>query len=285
MGSNQTNESTPKPKEELEEKKGPFFKIEKELRKDEITVTSIVSLIYYPKLYLKKGSPLIVKKFTFDDSKEPYKQLKEQGLRTLNEILANGVGGLNSNQNVLPFRYFEDPKTKSVTIVRQYIKYTLYDAIDYLRCVSDIEKNWICYQLVQGLYQIHQTKQCHGDLKPSNILINSKLSVFISDIAVFKPVYIDINYYKKYDSFFFSSTSDKSCFLAPERFVSKGAEISNESDPKMDIFSLGVIIAGIYLDKFDIFTQEELMQYSDEMMRKKIKNIKDENIKSLIREI
>ena len=157
-------------------------------------------------------------------------------------------------------------------ISRQYIQYNLKQALYYLTCSSEIEKKWICFQLLQGLYQIHSKLKCHGDIKPENILVTSKFSVFFSDISVCdisvcKPVYLIIENLQLYNNFFYCNSVDRACYLAPERFVHNLEEVEknnlNELTQEMDIFSLGVVFAEIFLDKQNIFTQNDLMNYKN----------------------
>ena len=61
--------------------------------------------------------------------------------------------------------------------------------------------------------------KCQGDIKPENILVGSKLSVFFSDIFVYKPVYLEKETLQYYNNFFCSNSADRACYRAPERFV------------------------------------------------------------------
>jgi serine/threonine protein kinase len=55
----------------------------------------------------------------------------------------------------------------------------------------------------------------HGDLNPENILLTSNLSVYISDIASFKPAFINIDDFASYNYYFGSNdnTSLKGFYL------------------------------------------------------------------------
>ena len=82
---------------------------------------------------------------------------------------------IKSTPNILPLLAIENLKepNNGIIVMRQYIKYTLNDIQYHLHCISEIEKKWICFQLLQGLNQIHSKYKCHGDIKPNNILITS----------------------------------------------------------------------------------------------------------------
>ena len=260
------------------------FQLEKELRKD-VFITIIVT----PKkeliskiLTISPETPLIFKIFPIENTSylkysEDYKNIKKL------------YSDLKSSPNVLPIIKLEELKeAKMGVLMRQYIKYNLNDLQYHMHCVSEVEKKWVCLQLLQGLSQIHSKSKCHGDIKPNNILLSSKLSVFYSDISVYKPAYLPIEDLQSYNTFFYSSEHDKSCYLAPERFIYSANEIKNkkkiELTPEMDIFSLGVVMSEIFLEKSSIFTQNDMINYKSNKidLKQKLIEIKDLNIRSLL---
>jgi phosphoinositide-3-kinase regulatory subunit 4 len=87
--------------------------------------------------------------------------------------------------------------------------------------LTDIEKKWISYQLIHSLIQIHNKGNYHGDIKPENVLISSTGSVFLADIAPYKPTFINEHDVGVFTYYFGSNTSGKSCYIAPERLTSK----------------------------------------------------------------
>ena len=200
---------------------------------------------------------------------------------------------LQSNQNILPILKLQLLKEENLGVVmRQYIKYNLDEAFYYMSCVSEIEKKWICFQLLQGLNQIHSKTKCHGDIKPKNILMTSKLSVFLSDISVYKPVYLSIEELESYNNFFYSNPNDinKPSYLAPERFVynTNGIEIKKSHlTAEMDIFSLGVVMSEIFLDKTGLFTQLDIISLKNNQIniRDKLEGIRDINTKSMLQQM
>lgn len=74
-------------------------------------------------------------------------------------------------------------------------------------------------------------------------------------------------------SFFFDTSGRRTCYLAPERFFVAGSEISKKKaeldfdkrDGKvteaMDVFSLGCVIAELFLEGRDTFTLSQLFKY------------------------
>ena len=228
------------------------------------------------------GIPFVIKLFPI--SNDNYLKYSQE----FTEI-KNLYSNLESSPNVVPIIKLDQMKEANAgIIIRQYIKYNLKQALYYLTCTSEVEKKWICFQLLQGLRQIHSKLKCHGDIKPENILVSSKLSVFFSDISVYKPVYIIIENLQLYNTFFYCNSVDRACYLAPERFVEKLDEVNNnlnELTQEMDIFSLGVVFAEIFLDKQNIFTQNDLINYKIKKIdiREKLNGINDINIRNVIK--
>ena len=155
--------------------------------------------------------------------------------------------------------------------------------------LQNIEKIWITFQLLYCLNDMKQMKIIHGDLKPENILLTSNLSLYISDFATYKPAYVSIEDISDYTYFFGSNNTDtmKGCYLAPERLVEKNIiNENNEKTYQMDVFSAGVIIAELFLER-TIFDYTGLLNYKkgnknlfniDEILSK----IPQNNIRSLI---
>ena len=231
-------------------------------------------------LDVSPGTPLVFK--IFPRQNDNYLRYSQEF-----ENIRLQYSNLQTTPNILPILKLKDIQESNVGVsIRQYIKYNLTDALYYMSCVSEIEKKWICFQLLHGLNQIHSRYKCHGDIKPDNILISSKLSAFLSDISVYKPVYLAIEDLQSYNNFFYSNPNDinNPCYLAPERFVNNISEIQknkNELTPEMDIFSLGVVMSEIFLDKFGLFTQLDMINYKNKKinLKDKLGDIKDINIK------
>ena len=90
-------------------------------------------------------------------------------------------------------------------------------------------QRWITFQLLHGLSQAHVHGVCHGDIKCENILLSSCDCLYLVDFASSKPVYIVRDDPVDF-SFFFDSAGRRTCYLAPERFIS--AELAASRFPR-----------------------------------------------------
>ena len=159
---------------------------------------------------------------------------------------------------------------KCVIILRQYIKYNLYDRLSTRPFLTSIEKRWIAYQLLRCIQALHKSQAiCHGDIKTENVLVTSFLWVTLTDFASYKPVVLPANNPSDF-SYFFDTSRRHCCNMAPERFVDPPNPISdpdststnpsrqqqnyandseiNQLTPQMDLFSLGCVFAELFSD-------------------------------------
>ena len=221
--------------------------------------------------------PLILKIFFKHDYDEKDLVLFEKEYKEMDkikkEILKKQI------KNICPIIKIENNINLKVGMIfRQYLEYSLKERIYLMPYLQNIEKIWITFQILHALKDLKQMKIVHGDLKPENILLTSNLSVFISDFACYKPAYISIDNYTYY---FGSNKRDsmKGCYLAPERLIEKNNLNSindNEKTFAMDIFSAGVIIAELFLER-NISDFESLLNYKKD--NKKLFNIDEILIK------
>lgn len=85
---------------------------------------------------------------------------------------------------------FSQLTEKAGFIMREYVKYSLYDRISTRPFLSGLEKKWITFQVLYALHQAHKFGVCHGDIKLENIMITSWNWVLLTDFASFKPTYL-----------------------------------------------------------------------------------------------
>eukprot|EP00003_Mantamonas_plastica_P014196 TRINITY_DN2461_c0_g1_i1.p2 TRINITY_DN2461_c0_g1~~TRINITY_DN2461_c0_g1_i1.p2 ORF type:complete len:127 (-),score=6.73 TRINITY_DN2461_c0_g1_i1:20-400(-) len=103
------------------------------------------------------------------------------------------------------------------SLLRQYISQNVFDAVSTPPFLCDIEKCWLAYQLLCALDQSHSVGVCHGDIKSENVLITTWGWLFLADFAPFKPTYLPENNPSLF-SYFFDTTKERKCYIAPERF-------------------------------------------------------------------
>ncbi|CEG71017.1 Putative VPS15 protein kinase [Rhizopus microsporus] len=184
---------------------------------------------------------------------------------------------------------------RAAYLVRQYLYSNLYDRISTRPFLTTIEKKWIAYQLIRGVADFHSRKVYHGDIKTENVLVTSWNWAFIVDFASFKPTYLPEDNPADF-SFFFDTSSRRTCYIAPERFYKAGTEIDqrikmmdeddylNELTPEMDIFSLGCVIAELFLEGSSLFTLSQLFKYKSGEYNPStsLNKIEDKNIRELV---
>ncbi|PVV00192.1 hypothetical protein BB560_005390 [Smittium megazygosporum] len=127
-----------------------------------------------------------------------------------------------------------------VFLARQYLKFNLYDRLSTRPFLTVHDKIWIIV---------------HGDLKLENVLLTSWNWIFLSDFAFFKPVFIP-SYDPTEFAFFFDLSSRRACYNGG-LFSSN----TNTLQPSMDIFSMGCIIAELFLEDSPLFNFSQILLY------------------------
>ncbi|XP_050436051.1 phosphoinositide 3-kinase regulatory subunit 4 [Adelges cooleyi] len=185
---------------------------------------------------------------------------------------------------------------KAVFLMREYVKYSLYDRISTRPFLTITEKKFIAFQILFALRQCHTLGVSHGDIKLENIMITSWNWVLLTDIASYKPTYLPDDNPADY-SFFFDTSRRRLCYIAPERFVKSSTEANNqllpsedhikkgELTPAMDIFSAGCSIAEMFTDGHPLFDLSQLLAYRNGEYdpNPHIESIEDQGIKDLIK--
>lgn len=127
--------------------------------------------------------------------------------------------------------------------------------------LEEIEKRWIAFQLLCGLRDCHARGIHHGDIKAENVLVTSWNWIYLSDFAPFKPTYLPEDNPADF-SYFFDTSGRRICYVAPERFLGAGEGRGETSiTDEMDIFSLGCVIAELFLEGTPLFTLSQLFKY------------------------
>ena len=234
----------------------------------------------------KDKNPLILKIFfknNYDDNDRKLFNSEYENMLTIQHKIFN-----KKIKNICPIINLES-NIRVGMIFRQYVEFNLKERIYLMPYLQDIEKIWITFQILYALNDLKQMKINHGDLKPENILLTSNLSIYICDFASYKPAYISIDDITNYTYYFGTNITDsmKGCYLAPERLVEKNNKntnensVNNEKTFAMDVFSAGVIIAELFLER-NLFDYTSLLTYKkgnktfiDEILSKIPENIRN----------
>jgi phosphoinositide-3-kinase, regulatory subunit 4 len=94
--------------------------------------------------------------------------------------------------------------------------------------------------------------------------VTSTSWLLLADMHPYKPTYLVDGELKLYNMYFGDMENNKRCYLAPERWRSPGQPINNLNSalsPAMDIFSVGCVIAEIFMDGTPLFDLAKLQQY------------------------
>lgn len=230
---------------------------------------------------------IVVKVFAIHDPTLPLSTYKDK-LEEIRSKLASAV-------NCLPFQRMILTE-KAGSIMREYVKYSLYDRISTRPFLSSIEKKWITFQVLYALHQAHKFGVCHGDIKLENIMITSWNWVLLTDFASFKPTYLPEDNPADF-SYFFDTSRRRTCYIAPERFVKTlSSELSNtlllpeqevktgDLHPMMDIFSAGCALTELYNEGHPPFDFSQLLAYrnNEYSVNKHLDSIEDSGIRELL---
>ncbi|KAI8142350.1 hypothetical protein BJV82DRAFT_614613 [Fennellomyces sp. T-0311] len=185
---------------------------------------------------------------------------------------------------------------KAAYIVRQYLYSSLYDRISTRPFLTLIEKKWISYQILRGVADAHAKNIYHGDIKTENVMVTSWNWAYLVDFASYKPTYLPEDDPADF-LFFFDMSSRRSCYIAPERFYQSGSEIDqrmktldigdqiDELTPEMDIFSVGCVIAELFLEGTSVFSLSQLFKYKNDEYSpsQSLDKIEDEHIRDMVK--
>uniref|UniRef100_A0A1I7V7K1 non-specific serine/threonine protein kinase n=1 Tax=Loa loa TaxID=7209 RepID=A0A1I7V7K1_LOALO len=234
--------------------------------------------------------PSVLKVFLLQDPSFSIDLYRDQVIQ-IRDLLCNAY-------NCCPFRRVY-VTSRCVILSRPFQKHTLYDRISTYPFLTDIEKRWIAFHLFKALAQCEYAEVCHGDLKTQNILVSSYNWVQITDFASFKPASIPSDDPSCF-TFFFDTSRQLSCYLAPERFCTSQElnlhpnlpgefmDVSKGLTHAMDIFSLGCVLVELFTEGQCPFTYELLVKYkhaSNAEAQVMIQNIQEqlpEELRSMI---
>ncbi|KAI5806711.1 hypothetical protein DFH27DRAFT_498379 [Peziza echinospora] len=185
--------------------------------------------------------------------------------------------------NALPYQKIIETE-RAGYLIRQNLYSSLYDRISTRPFLEEIEKKWIAFQLLCGLRDAHARGVHHGDIKSENVMVTSWNWVYLVDFAAFKPTYLP-----EYDpadfTFFFDTSGKRTCYVAPERFVDSDQGQEGGLTDEMDVFSLGCVIAELFLEGTPLFSLSQLFKYRKgefDLTSGYLSKIEDPEIRELI---
>ena len=194
---------------------------------------------------------------------------------------------LSEIKGIIPIDKIEEKENYGL-IFREYLPYNYKDILIYFTSLTQSEKKLICLQLLLNLYNLHSKNIIHGDLKLSNILFTSKLNVFLSDVAIYKPINFNYTDISVYNTFFRNNNNifEDFCYLSPNRIIINNEKKNDKILIEDDIFSLGIILAEIFLGEEGLFKIDDLINFKTKNIKfdleKKIKKINDKKIENLL---
>ncbi|BGP38644.1 Serine/threonine-protein kinase [Rhodotorula kratochvilovae] len=182
-------------------------------------------------------------------------------------------------------------------LMRQWVASNLYDRISTRPFLSSVEKRWIAFQLLTGLKHARERGIAHGDIKTENVVVTTWNWAYLTDFSsAFKPTYLPLDDPSAF-SFYFDTSSRRTCYLAPERFYTAGSDMARKKDSlefgkrdgrvteAMDVFALGCVLAELWMEGTPPFTLSQLFKYraGEYNLESYLAEIEDVEIRSLIR--
>ncbi|GAA5975499.1 hypothetical protein JCM5350_002632 [Sporobolomyces pararoseus] len=198
--------------------------------------------------------------------------------------------------NVLPYARAIETE-RAGYLIRQWVASNLYDRISTRPFLSSVEKRWITFQLLTGLKDARERGISHGDIKTENIVVTSWNWIYLTDFSTsFKPTYLPLDDPSVF-SFYFDTSSRRSCYLAPERFYASNSPLAKQKatlefgkrdgkvTEEMDVFSAGCVIAELWMEGTSPFTLTQLFKYREGQydLEAYLNEIEHVEIRSLIR--
>jgi len=206
---------------------------------------------------------VLVKLFIQRDGAPDLKEIKHKVIQVRDAFRSHWL-----HPNVVPYQGM-DIATQSAILLRQHFARDLYDRMHTRPFLSDVARNWIAFQVLCSVCQAHSVGAVHGDLKTENIFVSSWNHAVLSDFALFKPLRLPEDDPSEFSFFFESNLNRRRCYLAPERFDANPGRSSRSimCEPfsrelaAMDIFSLGCVLAELFLDGQTLMDLPQLLLY------------------------
>ncbi|WP_158267600.1 serine/threonine protein kinase [Adhaeribacter arboris] len=149
---------------------------------------------------------------------------------------------------------FSESDPEGAYIVLEYIKgKPLSKFLKQTENITESDCYSISKDILQGFALLHETNLIHGDIHPSNIMVDEDRNVKIIDLGLSIEVNIEQDELVKFGGVIY--------YMPPERInISSVTKFSREPDFYSDVYQLGLILYYIFYRKepFDGFIWEEL---------------------------
>ncbi|QBM89621.1 phosphoinositide-3-kinase, regulatory subunit 4 [Metschnikowia aff. pulcherrima] len=213
-------------------------------------------------------------------------------LHEITELLAKESALLAPYANMLVWRKVVETDSAGY-LIRQMVKTNLYDRLSLRPFLAPVEKCWLVFQMLKSVELLHDDLHvCHGDLKTENFLVSSSNWLLLADFAQHtKPVYLPDDNPSEF-VFYFDSSNRRACYVAPERFYNKAGSfklLENRKNwklsPAADLFSLGCVIAELYMDGEPPFSLSDLYRYKKGDLEPNLSGISDLDVQKIVRNL
>ncbi|GAO49551.1 hypothetical protein G7K_3700-t1 [Saitoella complicata NRRL Y-17804] len=213
-------------------------------------------------------------------------------LKSVTDRLRREQRALLDVPNAYPFLHVLETE-RAGYLIRQFFFNSLYDRISTRPFLETIEKRWIAYQLLCALRDCHEKGIHHGDIKTENVCVTTWNWAYLVDFCtIYKPTYLPSDNPADF-GFYFDTGGRRVCYIAPERFVPADEVKAQNKEgvgvtDAMDVFSVGCVIAEMFLEGTPLFTLSQLFAYRKgeyDPIPNYIDKIDDPHIRSLVKDM
>jgi len=127
-----------------------------------------------------------------------------------------------------------DPQQKFIDTILLVLEYApggeLFDILYYTSALKEVVARTYFKQIINGLEACHNANVVHRDLKPQNLLLDSKFNLKITDFGLSKIIQSD------------ADAIMKTTYVGTRGYQAPELLLGQKYDLKCDIFSVGVIL-------------------------------------------
>ena len=131
------------------------------------------------------------------------------------------------------------PKVEELQVVTDYMNTDLHDLIQSPQPIQREDKQCLLYQLLRGLKYIHSAGIIHRDIKPTNLLVDNKLTLKVCDFGLATIVNSKINFNYELTPYVVTRW-----FRAPEILLTYN---DKGYSSKIDMWAVGCIFAEMFI--------------------------------------